>query len=124
MRSLEAALLLLACSGPALAHTSDVPEDTSAFDVAVVARLDPATHRIDASATLTLDWAATQPVVTLRKDLAIREVLLDGELVKFSFEPEGESRLATLRLRPERQPAGKTRLTVRYGGTILSPPTV
>src|SRR5262245_9120394 len=125
MRSSAAALLLvLACCGTARAHIDDPAAEAASFDVAVTARLDPASHRIDASAALAVDWSAAPPVVKLRKDRAVREVLLDGDLVKYSLEPDAEGALATLRVAPEKPPEGAARITVRYGGTILGPPAV
>ena len=124
MRTLRAlAPLLLACTA-ALAHVDDPAGNGAAFDVSVTARLDPEGHRIDASATIAVDWSTAPPVVKLRRDLAVREVLLDGELVKFVVEPEPSGALAVLRVLPEKAPKGPARLTVRYGGTLYQPPSV
>jgi hypothetical protein len=124
MRPAAAFLLAFAASGAALAHVDDPAAEGASFDVSVTARLDPASHRIDASTTLAVDWSAGPPVVKLRRDLAVREVLLEGDLVKFSIEPDAEGALAVLRVAPEKPPSGPARLTVRYGGTILDPPSV
>jgi hypothetical protein len=116
------ALVLLALPAPALAHTNEAFQDP--FDLSVVAKLDPKSHRIDASAALVVPWVDPPPLVKLRRDLAVREVLLDGQAVTFTFEPDAEGRLGTLRVRPDTPPAQTVRLTIRYGGVIHEPPAV
>ncbi len=105
-------ILALAASPPPTARTS------------IVARLDPAIHRIEATAAVSLDGeGGAAPVFEISARLAVTEALCDGERVAFEVAPsEGDPLLSRLTLRPgSRAPK---RCSIRYAGEIHDPPSV
>ena len=90
----------------------------------IVARLDPAIHRIEATAVVDLDaGTGAAPVFELSARLPVKEALCDGERVAFDVAPaEGDSGPSRLTLRPDGK--GPKRCTIRYAGEIHDPPRV
>ncbi len=90
----------------------------------VVARLDPAIHRLEATAVVaTTDARATAPVFEINARLQVREVACDGKRVAFEVAPaEGDASMSHVTLHPEGE--APRRCIFRYEGEIHDPPRV
>jgi hypothetical protein len=94
--SLLALLLAASVSGAALPRTE------------IVARLDPAIHRIEATAYLDLrDERSTTPIVRLASKLDVREVSCEGRRIAFEVAPsDSDPALSHVTLHPTVRPLG------------------
>lgn len=94
--------------------------------IEIVVRIDPAIHRIEASATVPVETPASGEVVfELASSLEVSQVLRDGDRVAFEVtQVEGSSGLSRVAVRARDRAAGTHRYTLRYAGTIHAPPTV
>jgi len=90
----------------------------------IQARLDPAIHRIEASAVLVVEGeGGSAPDFELSARLRVQEVLCDGDRVAFDVVPsEKDPGMSRIRLRPKGR--APQHCTIRYAGEIHDPPRV